>query len=182
MGGAMQMLIRFTGKKGVWIFCLAGTISYLLTELGIRVYTRTEKKADSRVKVWLYANGKCQEGTALLDTGNSLRDPWNKKPVSIGEIQLLEAVTGKKTCEQLLAFWEGKRIEGEFGNLSPHFIPFASLGCENGLALAVTMDYLYLESGEIQKVITRPVIAFSREKSSFSGDYQLILHPDLIDS
>ena len=67
-------------------------------------------------------------------------------------------------------------------SLHPHFLPFSSVGCPHGTALAVTLDYLCVEGLEVHKVIPRPVIAFPRENSSFSGDYQVILHPNLIDS
>lgn len=182
LGGLLTFLQRMTGTRGVRMFILLGTISYLFLAAGIRAYARSEKKADRTYKVWLYMNGKCKEGTALFDTGNSLTDPVSGKPVCVGTLRLMEELLPAATVEHLEAFWDGKAKEWDFGTLHPHFIPFSSLGCSQGLALAVTLDYLCLEGRKIHKVITRPVIAFSRESSSFGKDCQIILHPNLIDS
>ena len=51
-----------------------------------------------------------------------------------------------------------------------------------GLYVAVTLDAMYLENENVQKVIHAPVVAFSGEDSSAFGDCQMILHPNLIDS
>ena len=56
------------------------------------------------------------------------------------------------------------------------------LGCSCGLLVAVTLDAMYLENENVQKVIHAPVVAFSGEDSSAFGDCQMILHPNLIDS
>lgn len=181
LGGAMLALRNHIGTRGLRAVILSGSISYLFLSAGIRAYTRAEKEADRTYKVWLYANGKCKEGTALLDTGNNLTDPVSGKPVCIGQTGILEGLLEKDTIRELELFREG-RPGGSFGNLSPRFIPFTSLGCSQGMVLAVTLDYLCLEGQRIHKVIRRPVIAFSWENSSFLGDYQIILHPKLIDS
>ena len=87
--------------------------------------------------------------------------------------------------EKLREFQMGKAESGQdvsFQRLHPHFLVFSSLGCSSGLLVAVTLDAMYLENEEVQKVIRHPVVAFSGEDSSYFGDCQMILHPNLIDS
>lgn len=182
VGGLMELVRKIAGTEGTRNFLLSGTVTYLILRAGFYIYARSEKREKQTYRILLYANGKCKEGTALLDTGNSLTDPVNGKPVSVGTIQILEGLLTEETGKKLEEFWEGKTGDGDFGNLNPHFLPFTSLGCDRGIALAVTLDYLYLESREIHKVIARPVIAFSRGNNSFAGNYQVILNPNLIDS
>lgn len=176
LGGAMQLLIRLTGTKGMRMFILSGTGSYLVLMALIKAYTRSERTEKQTYKIQLYANGKCKEGTAFLDTGNCLKDSASGRPVCVGQIQILDELLEADTRKQLDDFWEGKIGGGDFGNLQPHFLPFTSLGCARGLALCVTLDCLCLENDKIHKVIARPVIAFSRENSSFLGNYQMILN------
>lgn len=182
LGGAMQLLLRLTGTKGTRMFVIWGTAGYLILKAGIRAYAHSEETGRRTYRIQVYINGKCQEGTALLDTGNGLLDSVTGKPVCVGSVQMLDGLLTEETRKQLEEFWEGNITEGDFGKMHPHFLPFTSLGCARGLALAVTADYLCLEGQKIHKVIARPVIAFSRENSSFQGDYQMILHPNLIDS
>ncbi len=182
MGGFLQMAQG--AKKGISIeeILLFGVIGYLVCVVFIRMYTKYITQQENTYKVWIYANGKCKEFTAFLDTGNHLRDPLTQKPVCIMKSTLLEGLCSAKTIEHLRKFQEGTEFEEEAVKLKPHYIPFTSLGCPNGMTLAVTIDFLRLENQRIQKVITRPVIAFSDEGSFFFGNYQMILHPNLIDS
>ena len=181
LGGMIMLIRKYAGTWGIQVFLLSGTISYLFLAAGIRVYTRSEKKADRMYKVRLYANGKCKEETAFLDTGNRLTDSVSGKPVCICNIDILKGLLEENTLRELEQFSSGL-ISGNFGNLHPHFLPFISLGCSQGMVLAVTLDYLYLEGRNVHKIIRRPVIAVSGEHCPFSGDYQMILHPGLIDS
>lgn len=182
MGGFLQMIRRYTGTNSIKILLLAGLAGYGVFSAGMEIYARYIAHKNRIYKVWLYANGKCKEAAALLDTGNHLRDPINGKPICIVEITMLEELYSAKTMEQLRHFHDGWELQEEIRKMRPHFVPFTSLGCSDGMALAVTIDYLCLEGQRIQKVIPRPVIAFSRENSSLSKDYQVILHPNLIDS
>ncbi len=184
LGGMLLMLQRATGSRGVRAFFLLGTVSYMLLAAGIRVCSRAKRKRARLLRVWLYANGKCHEGRGLYDTGNQLWDPVSNKPVSIGDSAILETLFSPQVRDGLLKFGEGENPvdAGLLVSLHPHFLPFSSVGCPHGTALAVTLDYLCVEGLEVHKVITSPVIAFPRENSSFSGDYQVILHPNLIDS
>lgn len=182
LGGLMLLLRRTTGSRGLAACFFLGTVSYGILALGIRISGRMKRKRDRMFRVLLYANGKCHQGTGLYDTGNQLVDPSTQKPVCLAESRILEHLFSREELEKLMKFWEGKPEDGDFGTLNPRFLPFSGAGCANGVALAVTLDYLYVEGQEIHKVITRPVIAFSRENSSFHGDYQVILHPNLIDS
>ena len=180
MGGLVEFLWKMTGGTSVRIFFMIGGISYLILGTGLSVYEVYRKQTEKLFQFQLYANGKCKEGTALLDTGNSLKDTVSQKPVCIGETQLLEELLTEEMVKGLKNFSMGKESEVCFGSLNPRYIPFSSLGCSDGLAVAVTMDYLCLEGQKIHKVITHPVIAFSGKNNSFAGDYQMILHPNLI--
>lgn len=184
LGGMLLMLQRITGSRGVRAFFLLGTVSYILLAAGIRVCSRAERKRARIFRVRLYANGKCHEGCGLYDTGNQLWDPVSKKPVSIGDSVILDKLFPPEVRDGLLKLGKGEKPENAdlLCGFQPHFLPFRSVGCSYGTALAVTLDSMCLEGYEVHKVIVRPVIAFPRENSSFSRDYQVILHPNLIDS
>ena len=125
------------------------------------------------------------EVDAFFDTGNSLYDSVLQRPVSIIRKETLEKLCDADTMEKLREFQMGKAESGQdvsFQRLHPHFLVFSSLGCSSGLLVAVTLDAMYLENEEVQKVIRHPVVAFSGEDSSYFGDCQMILHPNLIDS
>ena len=95
--------------------------------------------------------------------------------------EMLNGLIADTILDSLEHFSE-KCSDEDFGNLYPHFVPFASLGCTGGLLVAITIDYLSLEIQGKNKIIFRPVVAFSDEETVFPENYQMILHPNLIDS
>ena len=182
MGGFMQWIQNYVEGIRLEGILFVATLGYVLLRIGLFFYASYRNRKENVYEVTLYANGKYKKTTAFLDTGNHLYDSFSGKPVCIVEITMLEGLCSARCIEQLQDFQGGMEFEEEFLKLRPHYIPFSSLGCSNGILLAVTMDFLCLENQRIQKVITRPVIAFSSENSSFLGNYQMILHPNLVDS
>lgn len=185
MGGMMEVLKRFLGLDRMSEVLLAGTVCYLAYAAVFSLYTRWRKKGKIHCRVKLQMEEHRTEVDAFFDTGNSLYDSVLQRPVSIIRKETLEKLCDADTMEKLREFQMGKAESGQdvsFQRLHPHFLVFSSLGCSSGLLVAVTLDAMYLENEEVQKVIRHPVVAFSGEDSSYFGDCQTILHPNLIDS
>jgi len=164
---------------------LAGTVCYLVYAAVLPRYREWRKKSRIRCRVRLQMEGQITEVNAFFDTGNSLYDPIAQKPVSIIQKGTLEKLCDADTMEKLQEFQRGKAEKEpalSFRRMHPHFLAYSSLGCSCGLLVAVTLDAMYLENENVQKVIHAPVVAFSGEDSSAFGDCQMILHPNLIDS
>lgn len=181
-GGILQVILRNFPQKNTGILFLAGLAAAVTVTAGVVLERRERKKADLYFSICLYANGKCVKGTAFLDTGNHLTDGMGIRPVCICEKAFLQKLLLPKVWLGLEAMAAGETTDTQFGKLMPHFLPFMSVGCRNGMMLAVTLDFLSLENQGVHKLIKRPVIAFSPETETFRGDYQVILHPGLIDN
>ena len=185
MGGMLEVLKRFLGFAGTKDVLLAGTVCYLVYAAVLPRYREWRKKSRIRCRVRLQMEGQITEVNAFFDTGNSLYDPIAQKPVSIIQKGTLEKLCDADTMEKLQEFQRGKAEKEpalSFRRMHPHFLAYSSLGCSCGLLVAVTLDAMYLENENVQKVIHAPVVAFSGEDSSAFGDCQMILHPNLIDS
>ena len=181
----MEVLKRFLGLDRMSEVLLAGTVCYLAYFAVFSLYTRWRKKGKIHCRVKLQMEEHRTEVDAFFDTGNGLYDSVLQRPVSIIRKETLEKLCDADTMEKLREFQMGKAESGQdvsFQRLHPHFLVFSSLGCSSGLLVAVTLDAMYLENEEVQKVIRHPVVAFSGEDSSYFGDCQMILHPNLIDS
>ena len=179
------VLKRFLGFAGTKDVLLAGTVCYLVYAAVLPRYREWRKKSRIRCRVRLQMEGQITEVNAFFDTGNSLYDPIAQKPVSIIQKGTLEKLCDADTMEKLQEFQRGKAEKEpalSFRRMHPHFLAYSSLGCSCGLLVAVTLDAMYLENENVQKVIHAPVVAFSGEDSSACGDCQMILHPNLIDS
>lgn len=100
---------------------------------------------------------------ALRDTGNRLRDPIAGHPVSI--------ITEKRKEE----------LCGETEVLY-YPVPFHSVGKKDGILQAFFADCMYIQTQEGQTLICeRPLLGITNEPLSSKDEYDMILHPELLD-
>lgn len=113
-------------------------------------------------KVSFFWKTKFFSGSALMDSGNSLKDPYTGRPVCI-----LDEETAKK-----LGISTEKAVR---------LIPYHSIGRAHGLLRAVTVSELYLRKDGQEKKIADVTVAVGPGCLSRSGGYQMILHPALLE-
>lgn len=103
--------------------------------------------------------------TALMDTGNKLYDPFYHKPVILVD---------EKMMGEMLSFCRTECPE------KLHFIPFHSVGKENGLLEGITFDCVSIQ-WQNKQMKFREVIAAATKESLYKGkEYQVIFHCGLL--
>lgn len=103
--------------------------------------------------------------TALMDTGNKLYDPFYHKPVILVDEKLVWEMLAycKENCPERL-----------------HFIPFHSVGKENGILEGITFDCVRIR-WENKQWNFENVIAAATKESLYKGkEYQVIFHCGLL--
>lgn len=163
-GGMMKFLfesLSFSGnrQKEIWDIMGAGMIGYLV--LSWWMIKRKQKKKNMIWEV-LLCNGEEEIAVkALVDTGNSLKEPISGKPVSIIDRESLKLLQGVNVPERYRA------------------IPYHSVGREHGIMEGYEIPEMIIsEDGEKlrwQKIM----VGISENAVSAEGKYQMILHPDL---
>ena len=182
MGGFLQFFKQEMGTHNVYFWMLLAAVAYGVMALLLMVQAKMSAKKEHTYTACIYANGKCKKVQAFMDTGNQLFDPVSKKPVSIISVFAMEELLSAEQVKQLKNFHEGIVDVEALGRLRPHFLQFECLGCTKGMAVAVSLDYLCLENYKTQKIITNPIVALYEESEGFLREYEMILHPNLIDS
>lgn len=182
-GGVFQVLLFWAGPAGARAFWFIAASGYLVIQAGFLAY---EKLFSVRRKiiytVVLCADGKCRKVKGLYDTGNSLWDTVSGKPVSVADSSVVRELFSEEMLRELSEF----QSTGKLGEDSPwisrhlHFVPFQSVG-QSGILPVFTLDYLCVKREDTDSIVCDPVIALSMGNGSFTGNYQLILNPDLID-
>lgn len=102
-------------------------------------------------------------GAALLDSGNSLYDPFTGRPVCLVEKEMAEMLGLLRRPEKI------------------HIIPYHSIGKQHGLLQAEAVEEMYLEKDGQERRIKQVMLAVSPQRLSAAGRYQLILHPALLE-
>lgn len=154
VGSAMPFLQYFSG--GIWGALGLGAIGFLL--VGYVQETGRRRRRDASCRAVLI-NGKTKVcTTALLDSGNSLREPISGKPVSIIDAGLYRAL------------WKGER---------PLYraVPFQSIGKARGILKGYLLPELELELDGVTKHIKNVYVAVCEEETRVG----MILNPAVLE-
>lgn len=146
-------------KLPFFIYVILAAGSFFMACYLWEAVKKEEKKNEHYVPVILFYQGRTKELTAFIDTGNRLEDPYSHKPVS---------VISADCCREL------------FETVSAvTYIPFRSVGKENGLLPAVKADRMELIKDGETRIIDRPILAISKDALSPDGAYQMLLHENM---
>ena len=124
------------------------------------------------MKITVLLHGKKQILTALLDTGNTLRDPVRGEQVLVAELRTL---LWPDNIRRIL--WENipseekvARLYAEDPSYSFTLLPFQAVGTASGLLLAVRSDAIIVEGRKIPHAL----IALWDHAVSDGGNYQAL--------
>ena len=123
----------------------------------LRHFRRMEQ---CRVQAVLVYEDRSVPLSAYYDTGNLLTDPYTKLPVSIVSIQIADRL-----------FQEEKP--------AVRLIPYQSVGEENGLLEAYTIDKMLIYKGKRKQIVQPAVVGLAKERLFAGGEYQMILNGQL---
>lgn len=121
---------------------------------------------------------------ALVDTGNRLYDPFSNWPVMIVELTEIEEILPedvklviKEAAEEDIFKMTNLPTDSPWV-LKIRFIPFMSVGKENGILLGIKPDKIYLKSEG--KTITDIIIGIYHKKLFSKKDYNALINPDIL--
>lgn len=169
LGGVMIWILNrlrlvMKGSGGLFLTLAAGTVSYLI--LRALLLRLMRKREESLRTVCFYVPDLGQEirVRALVDTGNHLTDPISGAPVSI---------ISKKTARCLASCL----LQEKF-----HAIPFESVGKDRGILCAYELPEIAIEEAGYTLKREHVIIAVCDAGISERSEYQMILHPGLLEN
>ncbi len=177
---------------------IATSTTYLVLLLSLKCYKNIVVKKQVFYNLKLHNDGKDVLINSLLDTGNSLKEPISQKPVIIAEFLAIKDIL--PNCIKIL-FYENQ--ENNLEKILEHlensdgvdfrFIPFKSVGEQNGMLLAIKIEKMEILSttanldnkinnnNNSDKIVLSDVIVaicnFSLSKDNF---YNSLLNPEML--
>lgn len=130
----------------------------------------------------LMIQGRSVGLTALVDTGNNLRDPVSGLPVVVVDWDSLRKVMPTETAPFFQSTWDsvpaglaetavGRRLR---------LIPFESLSGKRGVLPGFRPDQIVLLQKNGIRVRRNAIVGVSGDRLSPNGLYQALVHPDLV--
>lgn len=146
---------------GFWAMVMAAVMVCLMCILGFGGRPGQQQY----VPVAITHNGRTVHLTALVDTGNTLRDPVSGKPVLVVDAQ---------AAEKLLCLTEAQLqhpVDTLAAAASPglRLIPFTAVGCSAGMLLGLRVQHLQI-NGKREDMI----VAFAPQKIGQGKNYQAL--------
>lgn len=144
-------------------------------------------KENFLTNITISLNNKKANLVALIDTGNSLKEPITQKPVIIAEYNSLSEILPEKLKRIYLEKREldletiAKVMEDIGSEIKLRLIPFKSLGNENGILIGFKPDSvsIYLEN-ETRRLKEEIIVAIYNNKLAQDEQYNGLLHPEII--
>lgn len=165
---------------GIWTACsgfisLPWMVVFVISAGACWIFFRIFWENFRQQKDFLYEvafewNQKTIKVCAFLDTGNFLYEPIGHMPVSVLEEEAFLRYFDEPLTELIK--------HGDVGNI--RMIPYRSVGCEEGMMPGILVKNIQITNGNQKAEAKKGMVGISKGALSSGGNYELLLHPDLI--
>lgn len=185
-----QILIKngvYIGTYPIKITVLGGIVGFTITVVAFH-YAKTKiNKKNMFCELSIYFENKELITTALIDTGNMLRDPITSMPVIVVEKNILKNLLPESILNNLNKIIGGdvpnEIYKDENLNYIARFrvIPFSSIGKENGLLLGFKSNKIKVNTEEGEKIIENVIVGIYDYKLSKKDNYFALIGLDILE-
>lgn len=175
----------FLGTYSLKTILLSAIVAFLIIITAFTVVKNKLSKKDMFCNIKVKLNGKEIEAKAMLDTGNLLKEPITNIPVIVIEHTLLYECIPKQILNNI-----DDILGGDFSEISDEikqkymtklkFIPFSSLGKQNGMLLGIKPDYVIIkDENDEEKKLNEIIIGIYNKSLTKRGEYRALMGLEL---
>ena len=160
-------------------------IGLILLQVSIEYVKSKQSKDKSLIPITISFRNNEVKTKALLDTGNSLKDPITKTPVVVVQFSVIKNMF-PESIQDLFCKYSNDTMSlitnimnSKYNNFNFNLIPFKSLGEENGMLLGFKPDQILIDiDGDRQ--VKGAIIGIYTSKLSSEDSYEALLHPETL--
>ena len=175
----------FLGTYPLKTVLLGAIISLLVILVAFKIVKGKFSKKDMFCDLEIKINNTIVKTTAMIDTGNCLKEPITNIPVIVLEHSLLYECIPKQILNNL-----DNIIGGDFEEIPQEIketyisklklIPFSSLGKQNGILLGIKPEYVKILTEEKEKKIN-VIIGIYNKSLTKRGEYRALIGVECIE-
>ena len=175
----------FIGTYPIKVISIAIIVSIIMLTISIKILKIKKTTKDIFYKIEIIINKKKTELTAIMDTGNMLKDPISGKPVIIVEKEELNNIIPKKILNNIDKILGGD-IQSIENQIEKNFlsriklIPYSSLGTKKGILLGIKTDKINIYKEEKISTKENIIIGIYNKKLTPKGEYKALIGMNLI--
>jgi stage II sporulation protein GA (sporulation sigma-E factor processing peptidase) len=178
--------ISFIKDFPIKILAAAIIIAYITIKYSWDYIQHRIKRERLIVRVEMNFDKKQLGLDALIDTGNSLRDPITNVPVMITEYSMIRELlpediqkifeqSGENDLNAIAEIMSISKWATRF-----RIIPFKSLGRDNGMLVGFKPDVITIFDSDRRIKLSNIIIAIYRKNLSRDGEYSALIHPEML--
>ncbi len=152
---------------------------YFLARLLWDAWRRMQSRTKYIYEVTLARGGRKIRLKGLLDSGNRLVQPGTLRPVHIADFEEMQKLLSEEETRELAGLLQLKAEQAASGKFT--LIPFQSIGNGEGVLPAILLDGICIKHGESAWSTKGVLVAVSKTAVSSRGEYQMILHPHILE-
>ena len=174
----------FAGEYVLKVILLGAIMGLVIIKVSIKIIKTKIRPKDMYCRIKIKLNGKEAQTNAMIDTGNLVKEPITNIPVIIVERSLLYEILPKEILNNL-----GEILEGNFNSVSEEiqnqyvskmrWLPYKSLGKENGMLLGIRVDGVEIEKEDTNK-IDKVIIGIYDKSLTKRGEYRALVGMDMM--
>lgn len=175
----------FLGTYPLKTAFLGAIVAFVIIMVAFTVVKSKISKKDMFCEIEIGLNETTIKATAMLDTGNMLKEPITNTPVIVVEHTLLYECIPKEILNHL-----DELIGGDFDNVPEEIkkeyvtklklIPFSSLGKQNGMLLGMKADFVKIKNEENEEVKNNIMVGIYNKSLTKRGEYRALLGMELL--
>lgn len=177
----------YIGTYPIKVAIIGGLVGFILTYLAFKLIKGKITNKSVIYEVTIFFKDKQENVTAMLDTGNLLKDPISQMPVIIVQKDKLSKIIPKNIIDNLenilggdenLQITETERNE-YFSKLK--IIPFKSIGKQNGMLIGLKIDKIQIDINDNIEEIKNVIVGIYNGKFSRNERYSALIGLDIIE-
>ena len=175
----------FLGTYPLKTVLLGAVISFTVILVAFKIIKGKFSKKDMFCDLEIKINNKIVKTTAMIDTGNCLKEPITNSTVIILEHTLLYECIPKQILNNL-----DNIIGGDFKEIPQEIkekyiskfklIPYSSLGKQNGMLLGIMPEYVKILTEDNEKTINA-IIGIYNKSLTKKGEYSALIGVECIE-
>ena len=175
----------FVGTYPLKIAILGAIVGFIVIVLAYKIISHKLSKKSLFCKIKIKLCNSELNTTALIDTGNLLKDPISNMPVIVVERTALYDILPKQILNNLENI-----LGGDLKNFSNEVkqkyisklkvIPFSSLGKQNGMLLGIKADEVNIENEEENITKDNVIVGIYDKSLTKKGEYRALIGMNLL--
>ena len=172
----------YIGTYPLKIVFLGAIVGFIILTLVFKIVKGKLSRKELFCKVIIRMQEKECEVTAMVDTGNLLREPITGASVIVVEKISLANLLPEQVLDNLNLILKGDYIE-DLGEYVAKFrvIPFSSLGKQNGMLLGIKPDEIIIEAETEEIKVSNAIVGIYNDSLTKNGLYTALISLDILE-